>query len=44
MTKLVTSFAQRPEHQGGAFQVLWAVLCWFTAFAAVVVTTAVLVR
>jgi|HubBroStandDraft_4_1064222.scaffolds.fasta_scaffold4411842_1 hypothetical protein len=44
MTRLVTSFAERPEHEGGPFRLLWTILCWVTAFAAVMVTTAVLVK
>jgi hypothetical protein len=44
MTKLLTSFAQRAEHVGGALELLWTILCWAAAFSAVVVTTAVLVR
>ncbi len=45
MTKLLTSFAERSEHAaGGRFQLLWTILGWVTAFAAVVVTTAVLVK
>lgn len=44
MTKLVTSFAQRPENEGGLFRLLWTILCWSAAFSAVVVTTVVLRR
>jgi hypothetical protein len=44
MTKLVTSFAQRPGHENGILQLLWTIFCWATAFGAVVVTTAVLVK
>jgi hypothetical protein len=44
MTKLQTSFAQRPDLEGGPFRLLWSILCWVTAFAAVLVTTAVLMR
>jgi hypothetical protein len=44
MTKLATSFARQPEHEGGPFHLMWTVLCWATAFAAVVVTTAILVK
>ncbi|HXQ17479.1 MAG TPA: hypothetical protein VN814_22915 [Caulobacteraceae bacterium] len=44
MTKLLTSFARRAEHDNGALQLLWTILCWAAAFGAVVVTTAVLVK
>jgi hypothetical protein len=43
MTKFVMSFARRAEHDG-PFQLLWTILCWGAAFAAVVVTTAVLAK
>ena len=44
MTKLATSFAERPDLEDGPFRRLWSILCWVTAFAAVLVTTAVLMR
>ena len=44
MTKLQASFHDRPERGGGPFQLLWTILCWATAFSAVVVTTAVLMK
>ncbi len=44
MTKLATSWARRQGHQGGAFELLWTLVCWAAAFSAVVVTTAFLVR
>jgi len=44
MTKLQASFPRALERDGGPFQLLWTILCWATAFGAVVVTTAVLMR
>ena len=44
MTKLATSWARRPNHDSGLFELLWTVLCWAAAFSAVVVTTALLMR
>ena len=44
MTKLQAAFARVPERDGGALAVLWTILGWTTAFGAVVVTTAVLMR
>jgi hypothetical protein len=44
MTKLLASFPRPAEHRGGAWHVLWTILCWATAFSAVLVTTAVLMR
>lgn len=44
MTKLQASFPRPAEDHGGPWHLLWTVLCWVTAFSAVVVTTAVLTR
>ncbi len=44
MTKLTASYPRQAEREGGPFSLLWTVLCWTTAFSAVVVTTAVLMR
>ena len=44
MTKLTASYPKAPEREGSRFSVLWTILCWATAFSAVVVTTAVLMR
>jgi hypothetical protein len=45
MTRLPISFpGQRDSDGNGAFQMLWTILCWASAFGAVVVTTAWVIR
>jgi hypothetical protein len=44
MPKLAVSWARRPDHDDNPFQVLWSLFCWATAFGAVAVTTAALMR
>jgi hypothetical protein len=48
MTKLSVSYWQSPERREGrmtrTFRFLWSMLCWVTAFAAVIVTASVLRR
>ena len=44
MTKMTAAYPKEAVHDGGPFQLLWTILCWATAFSAVVVTTAVLMK
>ena len=48
MTKLALSYWQAPERRDGrstaTFRFVWAMLCWTLSFAAVVVTTTVVMR
>ena len=44
MTKLAVSWAGRTGRSDRPFEVLWNLFCWVTAFGAVAVTTAVLMR
>ena len=48
MTKLALSYWRAPERREGrataSFRFVWAMLCWTLSFAAVVVTTTVLMR
>jgi len=44
LTKLLVSYREARERDSGLWHVLWTVFCWVTAFSAVIVTAAVMMR